>query len=70
MKYVKDSEWSHLKQAYSRRFVAFEVLTEAVMDVAISWDILSCSPYMNRRFGGKYYFRLQGKKQAEQETSV
>jgi hypothetical protein len=24
-------------------------------EVAIFWDIASCSPYVNRRFGGMYY---------------
>jgi hypothetical protein len=36
---------------------------------AIFWDITPCSPYMNRRFGGKYCLYLQGRKSAEQETS-
>jgi hypothetical protein len=29
--------------------VGFEVLTAVVMNVAISWDIAPCSPYVNRR---------------------
>jgi hypothetical protein len=40
------------------------------MNVAIFWDIALCSPYANRRFGGKYRLHLQDRKSAEQETSV
>jgi hypothetical protein len=40
------------------------------MNVAIFWDIASCSAYVSRRFGGTYDLRLQGGKSAEQETSV
>jgi hypothetical protein len=40
------------------------------MNVAIFWDIMLCSPYVNRRLGGTYYFHLQDRKSAEQETSV
>jgi hypothetical protein len=37
---------------------------------AVFWDIAPCSPYVNRRFGGTYGLHLQGRKSAEQETSV
>jgi hypothetical protein len=40
-----------------------------VMNVAIIWGIASCSPYVNRHFGGKYHLHLHGRKSAEQETS-
>jgi hypothetical protein len=40
------------------------------MNVMIFWDTAPCSPYANRRFRGKYYLHLQGKKSAEQETSL
>jgi hypothetical protein len=40
------------------------------MNVAICWDKAPCSPYVNRRFGGRYNLHLQGRKSAEQETSV
>jgi hypothetical protein len=40
------------------------------MDVAIFWDIEPCSPHVNRRFEGAYRFHLQGRKSAEQDTSV
>jgi hypothetical protein len=40
------------------------------MDVVFFWDIAPCSSYVNRHFGGRYYLHLQGKKLAEQETSV
>jgi hypothetical protein len=33
----------------------FEVVTVVVMNVAIFWDIVLCSSYVNRRFGGKYH---------------
>jgi hypothetical protein len=32
-------------------------------------DIVPCSSYVNRRFGGTYRFHLQGRKSVEQETS-
>jgi hypothetical protein len=41
-----------------------------VMNVAILWDITPSSSYVNRRFGGTYYLRLQGRNLVEQETSV
>jgi hypothetical protein len=53
-----------------RHVVGFEVLTLVVMKIVIFLDIASCSPYMNRRFEGKYHLHLQGRKSAEQETSV
>jgi hypothetical protein len=40
------------------------------MNVAIFWDIAPCSPYLNRRFGGKYHPHLQGRTAADQEISV
>jgi hypothetical protein len=48
----------------------FEVLTAVVMIISFLWDIGVCNPYMNRRFGGTYHLHLQGRKSAEQETSV
>jgi hypothetical protein len=51
-------------------FLGFEVLTAVVIKVVIFSDIAPLSPYINQRFGGPYYFHLQGKKSAEQETSV
>jgi hypothetical protein len=44
----------------------FEVLTAVVMNVAIFWDIALCNPYVNRRFGRKYNFYLQGLKSINQ----
>jgi hypothetical protein len=38
------------------------------MNVAIFWDIASCSQYMNQHFGGMYRLHLQCRKLAEQET--
>jgi hypothetical protein len=40
------------------------------MDVAIFWNIAQCSPYVNRRFGETYHLHIQGRKLAEQETSL
>jgi hypothetical protein len=40
------------------------------MNVAIFRDVEPCSPYMNHHFGVKYNFHLQGRKSAEQETSL
>jgi hypothetical protein len=47
----------------------FEVLASVVMKVSIFWDIAPCSPYMKRRFGG-CISSLQGRKRAEEKTSV
>jgi hypothetical protein len=48
-----------------------EVLTAVVMKSNIFWDITPCSPLkVNRRFGGTYRLHLQGRRKAEQETSV
>jgi hypothetical protein len=41
-----------------------------VMDVAIFGDIVQCSPYMSRCFGGIYHLHRQDRKWAEQEISV
>jgi hypothetical protein len=35
-----------------REQYGFEILTAAVMNIAIIWDIAPCSSYVNRRFGG------------------
>jgi hypothetical protein len=40
------------------------------MNVAIFWAIAPCSAYVNKRFGGTYHLHLQGRKSAEQETSL
>jgi hypothetical protein len=34
------------------------------MNVATFWDIASCSPYVNRRFGGTYHLHFQSRKLA------
>jgi hypothetical protein len=60
----------HYSNKNDLKLVGFEVLTAVVMNVAIFWDIAPCSPYVNQRFGGTYHLYLQGKKSAEQETSV
>jgi hypothetical protein len=38
----------------------FEVLTAAVMNVAIFWNIASYSPYVNQHFEGMYRLHLHG----------
>jgi hypothetical protein len=48
----------------------FYVFTVVIMNVAIFWDIVSFSPYMNGRFEGTYYLHPQCRKPAEQETAV
>jgi hypothetical protein len=50
--------------------VGFEVLTTVVKNVAIFLDIVPRSMYVNRRFGRTYNLNLQGRKSAEQDTSV
>jgi hypothetical protein len=39
-------------------------------NVAISWDMVPCSPYVNGRFGGTYHLHLQVRKLAGKETRV
>jgi hypothetical protein len=48
--------------------VRFEVLTAVVMNIAILWYMAPCSPYVKFRLN--VYFHLQGRKLAEQETSM
>jgi hypothetical protein len=38
--------------------------------VYIFWDIVPCSTYIGRRFGGTCHLQLHGKKSDEQETRV
>jgi hypothetical protein len=40
----------------SKGYVEFEVFTVVVMNVAIFWDIVPCSLYVNQHFGGAYHF--------------
>jgi hypothetical protein len=51
-------------------YKVFEVLTAVVTKVSIFWDIASYNPYMNQHFGRTYHPHLQGRKSAEQETSM
>jgi hypothetical protein len=44
-----------------------EMRTSQNIKVAIFWDIGSCSPYMNQRFGGTYCLDLQGQESAREE---
>jgi hypothetical protein len=46
-------------------YVGFEVLVAVVMIFVIFCDIAPCSPYMNPRFGGKYYIYFQGRKSSQ-----
>jgi hypothetical protein len=41
-----------------------------VLNIAIFWDTSPYSPYVNRRFGGMHHLHLQGRKSAEQKTSL
>jgi hypothetical protein len=49
--------------------VRFEALTVVVMNVAIFCDKVPCSPYVNRRFGGKHRLQPQGKKQPNKKPA-
>jgi hypothetical protein len=51
-------------------YVGFKVLIAIVTNVVIFWDIAPCSLHVNRRFGRTYHLNLQGRKSAEQKTSV
>jgi hypothetical protein len=42
--------------------VGLELLTPVVVNVAISWNIAPCSPYLILHFGGKYDLHLHNKK--------
>jgi hypothetical protein len=42
--------------------------TAIIKYVPVFWDTASCSPYVNRRFGGNYYLHLRDRKSAEEET--
>jgi hypothetical protein len=47
----------------AKRVVGFEVFTAVVMNSIIFWDMTPCSPLsFNRRFGRKYRFHLQGRR--------
>jgi hypothetical protein len=50
--------------------MGFEDLTAVVMNIVIFWDVTQCSPHVKLRFGGKYHLHLQGRKLADQETTV
>jgi hypothetical protein len=43
----------------NRRACRFEILTVVVTKVVIFRNVPPCSPYMNQRFGGKYYFHIK-----------
>jgi hypothetical protein len=51
-------------------FVKFGILTAAVTNAAIFWDITQGSAYVNRTFGETYHFLLQGQNWAERGTTV
>jgi hypothetical protein len=50
--------------------VRFEVFTAVAMKNAVFWDVVPCRSCVNRRFGGTYSLRLQGRKIRERRTSV
>jgi hypothetical protein len=43
----------------------FDILTAIVARIFSLWAIAPCNPYINRRFGVKYQFHLQGRKSAK-----
>jgi hypothetical protein len=52
------------------RISAWQEPTYITFIVATFWDIAPCSPYVNRHLGGTYHHLLQGRKSADQETSL
>jgi hypothetical protein len=40
-------------------YVGFDVLIPVVMSVSMFWEIVSCSPCENRRFGGMYDLHIR-----------
>jgi hypothetical protein len=40
--------------------VGYEILTAVVMNVAMSFEIALCRPYVSRRFGGAHQLHFQG----------
>jgi hypothetical protein len=40
------------------------------LNVAQFWDVVPCSLYMNRRFGGTYHLHIEGRKSAKQGSNV
>jgi hypothetical protein len=40
------------------------------MNNAVVWDVAPCRSWVNRRFGGMYRLRLQGRQIWKQGTSV
>lgn len=38
----------------------FEALSVVIAKVAVSWDIPSCSPYVDQDLRGKYHLHIQG----------
>jgi hypothetical protein len=55
---------------FSFLVLGLEVITAVFMNAAIFSNIVLCSPYVNRRFRGMYYLHVQGRKSAEQQSSV
>jgi hypothetical protein len=49
-----------LKSLYN--YVRIEVFTAVSMKNAVFWNVALCRSYVNRRFGGRHYLHLQGRK--------
>jgi hypothetical protein len=49
--------------------VRFEVFTAVTMKNAVSWDVASCRPCVNRRFGGTYRLIFMVEKSASEEPA-
>jgi hypothetical protein len=62
--------WAIFKLRLSLWIFKLRFLNLIDTKIAISCNIAACSPYMNQRFGETYHFHLQGRKSAEQETSI
>jgi hypothetical protein len=60
---------SHSVCKFYFHFVRTEVLTVAVMNVAIFWDKVPCSTYVKQHFRGTYYLHLQVKNQQSKKPA-
>jgi hypothetical protein len=60
------SPTSCLRESAALFSVRFEVFTAVIMKNAVLWDVAPCRSCVNRRFGGTYRLRIQGRKIREQ----
>jgi hypothetical protein len=69
--YIYFYGWKVVKERFLNiiDFVRFEVFTAVTMKNAVFWDVAPCRSCVNRRFGGTYRLRLQGRKSASEEPA-